>query len=591
MTTLSPSDKTPTTTPTRPHSVVVERGVRSVMRDGVSLEADVYRPDGDGSYPVAVMRLPYGRSVWEAQSVPDPRHLAAAGYIVVVQDVRGRYGSEGRFDSPGQEVPDGVDTLAWAATIRGSNGVVGTFGPSYLAQVQWAAAMEQPEALRSMITMVSPSDSLFDGFAFRGGAIELGSRLTWAAGAIGPDAIARREDLDTAGREQLTAEMMHRLLSGEYFRTRPLSRLAEDPTFVGEAVADWNASPEQLAGAPTLTRGRYGDIVVPVFLIGGWFDAFLGSTLAQYQGLRRAGGSDPLHLVVGPWSHMEAGSVLGDVDFGLTAAHDDMGDDIPLADQNIRWFDATLGDDSAALSGIDPVRLFIMGENRWESFGTFPPPARPVDLFFGPGGTLSVTPPATEDGVTYVYDPADPAPTLGGATLMLEHRPGPVDQRPLYARDDVIGFQGESLSRATTVVGYIEVELFAETSAVDTDFIVRLCDVHPTGESMLVADGIIRASARDSYDRTGWVGPHPARAVEPWRTERYEFNLWATAHTFLPGHRIRVDVTSSSFPRWDPNVNSGEPAFLATVGTPASQTVWTGADRASRIRLPLLHRP
>ncbi len=354
------------------HTVRVERGVRVPMRDGVTLEADVYRPAFDGELPAVVMRVPYDKRVWQAQGVPEPSYLAARGYLVVIQDVRGVFGSEGVYSSPAQEIADGADTIAWASQLPGSTGDVATFGPSYLAQVQWAAALASPPALRAMIPMVSPNDSLFDGFVFRGGAIEM-SRIGWGTGPVGINSIARRTDINAAEKEELVAEMDERQESGHYIRTRPLGALANERTPVADAVEIWSRPFAELADEPTMTRGRYGEIHAAAFLIAGWYDSFLGSTLAQFQGLQDAATSNPLHLLVGPWSHMEAGRMLGDVDFGASAAHDDMGEELSLIDQHIRWLKATTDGRPEALEGVAPVRLFVMGENRWRSFRPLPP--------------------------------------------------------------------------------------------------------------------------------------------------------------------------------------------------------------------------
>jgi uncharacterized protein len=578
------------TLPTDPalgSDVDVEADAPCRMRDGVTLRADVYRPRTDEPLPALVMRLPYGKRVWAAQGVPSPRRLAAAGYIVVVQDVRGRFASEGEFTPNVHEADDGFDTLAWAAALPGSNGVVGTFGPSYLAHVQWSAALRDPPSLRSMITMVSPNHSTMDGYVARGGVIELGSRLGWAYGSIGPGERERRPDL--ASREA-GESLGRRFESGAIYRERPFQLLAAEEPVLAFALEAWGRPWTELAHDPTATAGKYDRIEQPVFLIGGWFDAFLGSTLAQFQGLQHRPGTRPAgHLVVGPWSHMQAGSRLGDLDFGPAAAHTDMGGDLSLEDQHIRWFDATLKGADERLRELAPVRLFVMGGNTWASFTEFPPrEARPEKWFLQPGGGLSRDSAPTTGSAIYRYDPQDPAPTIGGATLMLGHEPGPTDQRAVEERADVLSFVGDPLDEAVTVVGYLAVTLFASTNAPDTDFVVRLCDVHPDGRSIGMADGIIRASARDSYDHGGFRQPVPPSPVVPGRAYEYRFNLWATAHTFLPGHRIRVDVTSGSFPRWDPNLNTGGSSWDCAHSRPAVQTVHLGGARASHVILPVL---
>ncbi|MET7474822.1 CocE/NonD family hydrolase [Streptomyces sp. NPDC005648] len=573
------------TLPTGP-VVDIEKDVPCRMRDGVVLRADVYRPRTGEPLPVLVMRLPYGKRMWAAEGVPSPGRLAAAGYVVVVQDVRGRFASEGRFTPNVHEPEDGYDTLAWAATLPGANGVVGTFGPSYLAHVQWAAALEGPEALRSMVTMVSPNHSALDGYVVRGGVIELGSRLGWAYGSIGPGETDRDPGPLPARRLE---SLQQRFDSGEIYRERPFRELVEREPFLGPALDAWSRPLTELADDPTMTAGRYDRIEQPVFVIGGWFDAFLGSTLAQFQGMQDRPGRRRAQLVVGPWSHMQAGSRLGDLDFGPSASHTDMGDDLSLEEQHIRWFDATLKGADGPLADVAPVRLFVMGSNTWSSFTEFPPrQASPQPWFLRAGGGLSRTRPEDAGSASYRYDPQDPAPTVGGATLMLGHEPGPLDQRALHDRADVLSFVSEPLDEPLTVVGYVAVTLIASTSAPDTDFVVRLCDDHPGGPSIAMADGIIRVGARDSYDHGGLRPPVPPSPVIPGQAYEYRFNLWATAHTFLPGHRLRVDVTSSSFPRWDPNLNTGRSSWDRAHTETATQTVHLGGSLASHITLPVL---
>jgi putative CocE/NonD family hydrolase len=561
------------------------------MRDGVVLRADVYRPEADGPVPALVMRLPYGKHVWSAQGVPSPAYIASAGYIVVVQDVRGRYASEGSFGPVAQEADDGYDTVRWAASLPGCDGSVGTFGPSYLAHVQWAAALERPPELKSMLTMYAPNHSCLDGFIIRGGAVELGGRLGWAHGAIAPDELERLAGLSAERRGEVFARAQDMFDSSAIYSQRPFRELDTGEPIVRAAIQVWGEPLEAIGRMPTRTKGRYEDIGQSVFLVGGWYDLFLGETLAQYAGMSHRPGQPPTHLVIGPWSHLEAGSRLGDIDFGQAAAHTHMGGALSLEDQHVRWFDATLKGVMDPLADLAPVRLFVMGSNRWESFGSFPPPAEHTAWYFTQDGGLSRQVPAVAGSVSYRYDPESPVPTVGGATLMLGHEPGPKDQSAIQARADVVSFLSDPVERPVTVIGFIHVTLFASSSAIDTDFVARLCDDHPDGRSVNIADGIIRASARESYGHSGPLTVVPPTPIAPGQTYEYRFNLWATAHTFQPGHRIRVDVTSSSFPRWDPSLNTGQSSWDTAESTPAQQRVYAGGATASRIDLPVVTFP
>lgn len=567
--------------------VRTETDVACPMRDGVVLRADVHTPETGFPVPALVMRLPYGKHVWRAQGVPDPAEIASAGYIVVVQDVRGRHASEGSFGSIAQESGDGYDTVQWAAALPGCDGTAGTFGPSYLAHVQWAAALERPPALRSMLIMYAPNDSFLDGFIRRGGALELGSRLGWAHGSIALGELQPHPELSAAQRAAIQARAQELFDSEAVYRQRPFRELDTGEPAVKTAIQDWSLPFEAIAAMPTRTRGRYEDIDIPVFIVAGWYDLFQGETLAQYAGMSRRPGRPLTHLVIGPWSHLEAGRRLGDIDFGEAAAHAHMGGDLGLAEQHVRWFDATLKGVTDPLAGIAPVRVFVTGSNRWASLDSFPPSSRRTAWYFTQDGGLCPSVPGT-GSAGYTYDPESPVPTVGGASLMLGYEAGPKDQRAIQARADLISFVSAPVDRPLTVVGYIHVTLFASTSAADTDFVARLCDDQPDGRSINIADGIIRASARESYGHQGPLTAVPLTPVAPGQTYEYRFNLWAVAHTFKPGHRIRVDITSSSFPRWDPNLNTGHSSWDTAESNTAQQRIHIGGAAASMIDLPVV---
>jgi uncharacterized protein len=567
--------------------VRTETDVACPMRDGVILRADVHIPETGFPVPALVMRLPYGKQVWRAQGVPDPAELAEAGYIVVVQDVRGRHASEGVFGGIAQESADGYDTVEWSAALPGCDGSVGTLGPSYLAHAQWAAALERPPALRSMLIMYAPNDSFLDGYTRRGGALELGGRLGWAHGSISPDALERDQELSAGQRAAVLARAQELFDSGAVYRQRPFRELDTGEPFVKGAIQDWGAPLDVIAGMPTRTRARYAELDLPVFIVAGWYDLFQGETLAQYAGMSRRPGGPATHLVIGPWSHLEAGSLLGDIDFGEAAAHTHMGGDLSLAEQHVRWFDATLKGVTDPIAEIAPVRVFVTGSNHWFSLESFPPAARRTTWYFTRDAGLSRSAPVA-GSVGYTYDPEAPVPTIGGASLMLGYEAGPKDQRVIQSRPDVISFVSAPVEQPVTMIGFVHVTLFASTSTPDTDFVARLCDDHPDGRSINLADGIIRASARESYGHQGPLRTMPPTPVMPDQVYQYRFNLWAAAHTFKPGHRIRVDVTSSSFPRWDPNLNTGNSSWDTAESRTARQRVHVGGAAASKIDLPVV---
>ena len=332
----------------------------------------------------------------------------------------------------------------------------------------------------------------------------------------------------------------------------------------GNLPADWSAYP--------------AEIDVPALYLGGWFDIFTQATLDSYSTLRSHG--RPAKLLIGPWTHGNMTSTIGDLDLGAAAA-------LPSIDPDglqLRWFDRWLKGIDNGIDREPPVRVFRTGENRWLELPDWPPAdTHEQPLFLQPGGGLAPSAPAAGGGSTrYIYDPLNPAPTLGGNTLMPGvYPPGIKDQRPLSARPDVLTFAGEPLSDALTVMGRVTAELWASSSAPDTDFVVRLIDVHPNGYMENVCDGILRARYRESLQEPRWLEPGVAYELR--------IDLWSTAHTFKAGHQVAVQVTSGSFPRWDRNWNTKEDPGAATAGQKAEQAIWHEGAHPSRIVLPVAH--
>lgn len=568
------------------------------LSDGTVLRANVYAPRTDEKVPVLLLRHPYSKDNPFVMGYLDVFRVVRAGYIVVIQDVRGRFASDGEFAPTTQEQADGVEAVAWAAALAGSNGIVGTWGASYGAETQWSSALGRPAALKSMVTVNSPSHSHTRGFVMRGGAHELGSRLGWGHGAVGLESTRRHNPPGAEGFANALrahAEVQDLFDDDKIFTTRPLRDLpTAEPmlTWVAESLGRDSTDPWR---SINMTAGHYDDIDQAVFVVGGWYDVFLGSTLEQYRGVlehtKRAGLPLP-HLVIGPWSHTSQADRLGELAFGTFSSAFFPGADVGLTEQHLRWYDATLKGRTELLENVPPVRIFVMGENRWRIMNEFPPRAHELQRWYlGADGELALQPGHEASGSSYSYDPADPVPTRGGATLLPPpYQPGPFDQSPLYERSDVLSFTSAALDEDVTVIGDLEVTLFASSSAVDTDFVARLCDVYPDGRSMLIADGIIRASARENDGSLGSAGPRPS-PIEPGTVYEYRIDLWATANTFLAGHRIRVDVTSSSNPRWDPNPNTGKTAYTSAEMVAAEQTIFHDAAHPSRITLPIIGTP
>lgn len=585
--------------------ITVQKNVPATLRDGTTLYADVYRPGGaaaNGEYPVLLTRLPYGKSLPLGVGYLNPVKLAENGYIVVVQDVRGRFASEGEWNPSVHEFEDGYDAVQWAASLPGSDGRVGMYGVSYFGMTQWQAAVMQPPALKSLAPGITYGNYL-NGAQFRGGVRELGLRFYWSEAILAPDTLLRRyRESPEELQERLPAlvNVIDRI--PEEYETLPLEKLPDPGGVVPYLFAALDYSVAAGVWDYLNIDGRYEQVEVPTFHIGGWYDIFIGETLRQYATMKeqaeRTGLRQP-RLLVGPWSHGRFESTVGELDFGFATSSLFLNYKGDLADYHLRWFEATVKGNEAALDGQPPVEVFVMGENRWRSYEEWPVPGSREErwYFHSDGGAntrsgdgeLSVEAPGGEPEDTYDYDPEDPVPTLGGALLMPPvYRPGARDQSPNEDRPDVLCYTSDTLESGYTVLGAVHATLYAASSAPDTDFVARLVDVYPDGRAIGVADGIIRAGARESYPEPGVVQPVEPSPIEPERVYEYTIDLWATGITFLPGHQIRVEVTSSSFPRWDRNLNTGEDTAHSSRAVVARQRILHDAEHPSHVTLTVV---
>ena len=577
--------------------ILIERNVPATMRDGVILRANIYRPAESGPFPVALTRLPYGKDLALAGAFLDPVRLASAGYIVVVQDVRGRYASGGDWRPFENEFDDGHDTVEWAARLPESDGQVAMWGLSYFGETQWQAAVTRPPALRALTPGITWGEYR-NGTIFRGGAREWGLGLAWPQTALAADSLIRAHGDDPAAlmRQIGTLVGVIDAVPHDYARL-PLTDIRDEGGVLGFA-ADWLRLPLDDPFWDSLAiEGRYGEVTLPTLHLGGWYDCFLGETIRQYAAMRagaEARGSRPPRLIIGPWTHGIFGNVVGEIDFGLASNGAFRGGRGDLTALHQRWFDATLKGGEAGLASEPPVQLFVMGENRWRDYDRWPVPgAREEHWFLAGGGqangrhgdgTLDRAAPAGADTDTYVYDPANPVPTRGGATLLHPAIPrGAIDQGPNEDRPDVLCYTSAPFDQPYTIIGPLSVALFAASSAPDTDFVARLVDVWPDGRAIGIADGIIRASARASYPTPGKFAFTAPTPIEPDRVYEYTIDLWATALTVLPGHRLRVEITSSSFPRWDRNLNTGADSATTVAMTTARQRIVHDADHPSHL--------
>jgi len=572
----------------------VERNVTVPMRDGTLLRADVFRPEPEGRYPVLLMRTPYGKSTAQiAYGWLQPIRPASDGYVVVVQDVRGRFESDGRFYPFHQEVDDGFDTVEWCARQPWSNGRVGMYGYSYLGATQWLAAASQAPNLQAIVPGQTASD-YYDGWTYQGGAFELGFNLAWTATLLA---------LPEVPRIGLEAEETRRLLAGlqgVVFDHWPALRhlpIRDLPAFANDVVApyykEWLAHPTRDDyWAPITIEDAHPRIHARALNIGGWFDLFIRGTLRNFSGMASNGPTPEVRagqqLLVGPWHHgSQLTSSSGHTVFGI-------GSQVLLEDVHLRWFDRWLRDRDTGVDDEPPVRVFAMGVNEWRTFAAWPP-AEAVDTRYylhsngaaataRGDGALSTERPGSERSDHIVYDPLNPCPTVGGPLfpLPVDVPPGQYDQSRVEARPDVLCYTTPVLDRDVEIAGPVTATFWVASTAPDTDFTAKLIDVFPDGSALNLCDGIIRARYRSGFDRLAFL--------EPGAPAEVQVDLAGTANVFLVGHRIRLEVSCSNFPRFDRNPNTG--TLIAAEATPvvATNTVFHDGSRPSFVTLSVIER-
>ncbi len=568
-------------------SFVVETGVPVRMRDGVHLATDIYRPVA-GSGPTLVTRSPYGKdAVAGVCNELDIFAALRAGYNVVVQDVRGTFGSEGEFDAYFQEEADGVDTLAWIVAQPWSDARVGTFGKSYLGCTQWQLAPAQPPGLRAMAASMTPSDA-YEGMATHGGATVM-HVVRWAVG-LGSAEASRRLQRG----EAIPPEWQADLDLDTALRHLPL----DDHPAYPEVAPFWPAWVSRPSDGPywqsISPNAHYNQISVPVLNIGGWYDIFLGPAIENYRGVRDHGASPAARhsqLLIGPWSHADMTGAFPERDFGPQASKQAIDHD----GRQLRWFNRWVRDLDNHVEDEPPVTIFVMGIDIWRSEPDWPlPDTQYTDYYLHSGGaantrsgdgTVSIDPPGSEPADTFTYDPHNPVPSIGGQMLMpgpLGH--GPRDQAAVEDRPDVLVYSTPVLEEPLEVTGPITLVLYLTSTAPDTDLTGKLVDVFPDGRAINLTDGIQRVRYRSS--RTD------PQLMTPGQVYEVRLDLWATSNVFLPGHRLRLEVSSSNFPAFGRNSNTGaeiasEPA---SAYLPATNTIHHDAEHPSRLILPIITR-
>jgi len=542
-----------------PVETVQSFNIAVTMRDGVRLSANVFRPEEAGRFPTILVRTPYGKG---HDITEHYQTFVEHGYAVVVEDVRGRYGSAGVFRPLEQEPADGDDTLNWIARQSWSDGKVGMMGGSYLGIAQWKVAALNNPHLKAIFPVVSGCDDYRDRFYSTGGAVKLGSRLQWMS-------------------ENLRAPRYHpdfsKFVLHLPLRTADVAATGQTSEMFQEAMAHptYDSFWKSIS-----TREHLDKIRVPVFSVGGWFDNFVEGDLAAYQVLSKNSGVN--RILIGPWPHNMTMKFEG-VDFGADSF-------VPLRGLQMEWFDQFLKGKDTPLLSKPPVRIFVMGVNRWQDEREWPPRAH-LKWFYlesrgranslAGDGRLDTRGPGAQAADRFVFDPRDPVPTMGGATCC---NPkvlpwGPMDQRAIEKRRDVLVYTTPPLKNDVEVIGPVRVVLYAATSARDTDFTAKLVDVFPDGRAQNLTDGILRLRYRKSLER--------AQLIRPGEIVKLTIDAGVTGNVFQKGHRIRMEISSSNFPRFDRNPNTGGSIADETQLRKASQTIYHDAEHPSHLLLPV----
>jgi uncharacterized protein len=575
---------------------VYDIDVRVPMRDGVALAANVWHP-ADGAAPTLLVRMPYGKDAMGITAggiLPNLPALLEAGYAVVVQDCRGTHRSAGEFVPHLTDRADGEDSVAWITEQPWSDGTVGMYGLSYLGMVQWETAVTGAPGLKAIAPAFTSIDNYEAPWYSAGGALSL-SLVTWW-NAVMYMADAQRSLAAGEGTLAQVQQLGQAALFGEALNDVLPTATVPVLAAYGKWWDDWMAHPahDGYWDAMELTS-ELKNVTVPALNIGGWYDLYIGQTLRAFTTARQQAGSaqarEGQRLIIGPWDHLSTSGVYPDRSFGPLASADMLG----LTGLHVKFFDRWLRGDTSALDEVAPVKIFVMGIDQWRDEQEWPlPDTRWTEFHLTSAGrantargdgALTTEPPASAGHDTYLNDPRRPVPTAGGACLpMTPGFGGPVDQRTVAAREDVLCFAGPVLEEAVEVTGPVSLTLFVSSSAVDTDFTAKLVDVFPDGTAINLCDGILRARYRN--------GLATEELMNPGTIYEITVDLTGTSNVFLPGHHIRVDVSSSNFPRYDRNTNTG--GIIARESAeqiiPAVNHIHHGPSHPSRLVLPIIDR-
>ncbi len=546
------------------YRVRIDFNQRVKMRDGVELSADVYRPDTAGQFPVVLSRTPYNKN--GDGTLRQGRDWAARGYVFVAMDVRGRGDSDGGFVPYRSDGQDGYDAIEWCAAQPWSTGKVGTIGGSYNGRIQWLTAVLQPPHLAAMIAMVTPSDPFVEWPT----GLPLPMDISWyhfTAGHV-------LQNMNAVDWSAVQRHLPMYTMDSAAGRPNPYWREEIDHAQLG----DW--------WEPLRYQNKYDRVQVPVLHISGWYDDEQVGTPLNYIGMTTRGPAavrGGQHLLMGPWPHaINSTTKLGAVDFGPSGQ-------IDLTAVQVRWFDHWLKGMDNGVTREPPVRIFVMGTNAWTDESAWPIARTQLTRWYLHGGghaqtlsgdgRLTDQPAVREPPDHYIDDPSSPVPFITDPSFA--QIGGPDDYRQVEQRNDVLVYTSDTMTSDLEVCGPVRADLYASSNATDTDFMVMLLDVWPDGTSQRLADGMVRARFREGMDR-----PSP---ITPDRIYRYGVDLWNTCQTFLVGHRIRVQVASTAFPKYDVNPNTGGPLGRnPTPGKTAFNAVYHDREHPSSILLPVI---
>jgi len=567
-------------------AIVIEKNVAMKTRDGVTLRADVYSPTGDGPFPVLLVRTPYNKDGFATFGPKGVHH----GFMVVAQDVRGRYQSEGEWYPFKHETDDGYDAVEWAAALPHSNGKVGMFSGSYVGATQMLAAIGHPPHLAGICPIVTASN-YHENWTYQGGAFEQWFNESWTSSLAQNTAFRQHDTRDlTPASNALIGDSVLPLRDYPLFN---LGDAKEDAALTAQLAPyflDWLAHPTyDDYWRKWSIEESFPNIQVPALTIAAWYDIFLEGSLRNYIGLREHAGNSAARanqrLVVAIGGHSGWGRKVGEVDFGPDAPFDEN-------EMVLEWYDYLfLGKQNQFADAAHPVKVFVMGKNEWRSLSAWPPPeAKPKRYFLQASGNANGSSGSgllytdwgtlfrSESPDHFTYDPANPVPTVGGPLCCdAKHLPpGPRDQREVEGRPDVLNYSTPPLEQDLNVTGPVTLQLYASSTAVDTDFTAKLVDVSPDGFARNVTEGILRASCRDSN-----TTPKP---IVPGKIYKLTIDMAATSNVFLKGHKIRLEISSSNFPRFDRNLNTGKSAAESADFVKAIQTIYhDGAHRTALI--------